>query len=683
MKFNPLFVVAPFVATLAACSGSSDYDFEAGEAARIEQLAVLNAPEAIFNPAESIVPFPNSLFFVPAGESPPDGTLDIPLAADADQSLGNPLVALNQSDGFSTVAPISTPVSESLDPASLVVGDSIRVFEVSTVQSIAVTGVLGEVVSPFMVASEVDGQLVLIPTVPLKPKTDYLVVLTNGILDMQGDGMEAGLVFNLLKGETPLADPAFEALRGATGTQLAAAQNAGIAPENVALSWVFRTQSTRDVLETVKNSSAPAPLNLGDSLANTATPGIGGMGKANIFVGSIAIPYYQTLVGEDGNPLPALNGFWTNVSGSVVGTIGGSGAPDYAPVAKGTEIVPVLMSVPNENSVTLGNMPANGWPVTVFQHGITRNRTDMLAIADAMADAGRVVIAMDMPMHGLTDLTNPFHSANAAIFGAHERTLDIDAVTQVDGVTTAPGPDGTIDSSGEHFYNPANLANSRDNLRQAVADLFVLTASLSSASVQGVQLDTSNLNFVGHSLGGIVGTTMLAFEPSYQSATIAMSGGGIAQLLANSETFGPTLDAGLAAAGVEVGSAAYNQFFVAAQTLVDSGDPINHAASVAAAGNTSIHFIEVIGDTVIPNAVATAPLSGTEPLARVLGLSQISESAASGGLVKFSAGNHGSILSPVASLAATVEMQIQMATFAATQGTQLPITNASVIQAVE
>ena len=169
----------------------------------------------------------------------------------------------------------------------------------------------------------------------------------------------------------------------------------------------------------------------------------------------------------------------------------------------------------------------------------------------------------------------------------------------------------------------------------------------------------------------------------YQAATLAMPGGGIAQLLANSQSFGPAINGGLAAAGIETGSAEYNQFLIAAQTLVDSGDPINHASTLAAAGNTNVHMIEVIGDAVIPNAVATAPLSGTDPLARMMGLTQAGASTSGSALVKFSAGDHGSILNPAASLAATVEMQTQMATFAATAGTVLPITDASVIQAVE
>ncbi|MFT6876278.1 MAG: pimeloyl-ACP methyl ester carboxylesterase [Granulosicoccus sp.] len=684
MKLHHLLVVAPLVGTLAACSSDSNYDFAASEADRVAQVAAASPPQALFSPDPSapVLPFPNSLFFTGSV----DGTLNIPVAATADQSLSNPQVALNQSDGFSTTAPIVTTVSEALAPASLIIGETIRIFEVNvnTDQEMAVTAELSKLL---MAAVESNGQLALIPSVPLKPKTDYLVVLTSGITDVDGRPLQPSLTYDLLKGNVELTNPSLEQLRGATGSQLLAAQGAGVDPATVALSWVFKTQSIREVLQATKDQSAPSALVLGDSTTTTAA--IGAQGKANIYVGALAVPYYLTSVGEDLNPVPALNGFWKNASDLVVGAVGGSGAPEYAPVATTTETIPVIMSVPNAASATGGNMPANGWPVTLFQHGINGNRSQMLAIADAMADVGRVVIAIDMPMHGITDVSNPFHADNTP-FAERERTFNIDIAvnplaegeTAVDGAPTL-GPDGKVDASGTHFINLQNLANLRDNLRQAVADLFVLAASVGSAQVADVQLDASNMTFIGHSLGGIVGGTMLSFETSYRAATLAMPGGGVARLLVNSESFGPRINSNLAAVGIATGSADYNSFLLAAQTLVDSGDPINHASTLAASGSIPIHMIEVIGDTVVPNNVATAPLSGTDPLARLLGLTQIDASAAGGALVKFSAGDHGSILSPAANLEAFIEMQMQTASFAATAGTQLPITDATVIQAVE
>ena len=53
-----------------------------------------------------------------------------------------------------------------------------------------------------------------------------------------------------------------------------------------------------------------------------------------------------------------------------------------------------------------GVRPPTGWPVAIFQHGLTRNRVDAVAIADAFASAGFVVVSIDLPLHGITP-TNP------------------------------------------------------------------------------------------------------------------------------------------------------------------------------------------------------------------------------------------------------------------------------------
>jgi len=54
----------------------------------------------------------------------------------------------------------------------------------------------------------------------------------------------------------------------------------------------------------------------------------------------------------------------------------------------------------------------------------------------------------------------------------------------------------------------------------------------------------------------------------------------------------------------------------------------------------------------------------------------------SGGLVRFTAGDHSSILIPSAAdtLDVTIEMQTETATFAASNGTSLPVANADVTQ---
>jgi pimeloyl-ACP methyl ester carboxylesterase len=242
------------------------------------------------------------------------------------------------------------------------------------------------------------------------------------------------------------------------------------------------------------------------------------------------------------------------------------------------------------------------------------------------------------------------------------------------------------------MINLGSLLTSRDNLRQGVADLFVLARTIPNIDLDGNgtgDLDASRVSFVGQSLGAIVGTSFLALEPTVNVGLLSVPGGGIARMLEASPTFGPTIRAGLAAgAGLQPGTPNYDSFFGATQQILDPVDPVNYGFASA---TNAIVLHEVVGnggsvlpDQVIPNSVAGAPLSGTEPLIRALGLPSLtaSTSAANGvrGAVRFTAGDHGSLLNPAASAAATAEMQGQMASLIASGGTQVQITNTTVIR---
>ena len=67
-----------------------------------------------------------------------------------------------------------------------------------------------------------------------------------------------------------------------------------------------------------------------------------------------------------------------------------------------------------------------------------------------------------------------------------------------------------------------------------------------------------------------------------------MPGGGVANLLRESQAFGPTINAGLAAKGLQPNTTLYEQFFRDAQTAVDAGDPLNYIAATVAARPCSL-----------------------------------------------------------------------------------------------
>jgi hypothetical protein len=233
------------------------------------------------------------------------------------------------------------------------------------------------------------------------------------------------------------------------------------------------------------------------------------------------------------------------------------------------------------------------------------------------------------------------------------------------------------------MINLGSLLTSRDNLRQGETDLSILAVSIPLISYDGdalPDLDGSTIQFVGSSMGSIMGTAFMAIEPTVTNAFLSVPAGGLARALEYSDTFGPRIRAGLEAAGQVPGTAAYEQYFLVFQTVIDSGDPINWSAEAARYNNIVLH--EVIGDTVLPNYVPTAPLSGTEPMIRAMGLTSYSTTQHNPAGLDL-AGRFvprsflGSLVSPAGAPEATADMQGQMSAFLATLGTTVVVTNES------
>lgn len=732
---------------LAACGGGSS-----NSPRTTPQVTIFNSNgspvtgiiTASFDPSNSVVPFPTNLLL--SGTT--DLTLNIPVPNPNDAS--NPKVALNALDGFGTLSPWSTRFSVAPNPATLLAGKTIRLFEVTlSGPGGGVTKVVRELQSPqeFVVAlSASDASqrtLAIVPTKPLTQLTSYMAVLLGdggtglvpaarlpSIADAAGNDITADTTYFLAKRISPicvngkstdalLADAqacGLEPLRQLVNSQEAAAQAVGVDRGRIVLSWVATTQSVTVALSAVNSivDGSPAPVTqlastgLDLSKINSSLPPI-----ANVYVGILQVPYYLN-VPTVSNPTAPLGGSWKAAPGAYVPPLNAVGLDPTSthitfanpiPVKNTTLALPVLMTVPNANSGH--SKPTAGWPIVIFQHGITRNRTDMFAIAGTLASQGYAAVAIDLPLHGITDPTNPFFhnqllsgSPAAALITA-ERTFDLDFSNNTTG---AAGPDNKIDSSGSYFINLTSLLTSRDNLRQGVADLLSLRRALATMNISGgtSDFDTSRVSYVGQSLGSIVGTDFMAVAQTpntyVQNAVLNVPGGGIANFLVASPAFGPRIIAGLGQVGVHPGTSDFDTFLAVTQTVIDSSDPINFAFATA---NKNLLLQEVVGDganglpdQVIPNSVIhapipgtslfiTAPLSGTEPLISALGLTPLTApgmQSATGirGVVRFTKGDHGSILDPTSSPATTVEMQTEMLSFLVSGGHAVQVTNTSV-----
>lgn len=374
------------------------------------------------------------------------------------------------------------------------------------------------------------------------------------------------------------------------------------------------------------------------------------------------------------------------------------------PFAKKTTdvTVPVIATVPNEN--VAGQQPANGWPVIIFQHGITTDRSASLPLATALATICAstsldcfATVAIDQPLHGVTpdgstvpvlqmvkDLSG--NTPSGASPSITERHFNFTADAQNNAAPMIG--DADFDQSGSLFINLSNFANSRDILRQGVLDMLNLNASLAAMEIDpdndpgtdnSITFDPNRVYFVGHSLGGVNGVPFVAVNnmvagagvnsalPSIQGAAFLNTGGGITKLLENSPAFAPDILQGLAAASSELeqGRSGLETYFRVLQGLLDSTDPVNFAKSLGSS-STDVLLTEIIGDAVVPNAADSdlfaqgplqltlangftinslpAPLAGTEPMAAQFGASKTADGTLPA-ISRFIAGSHSNPVS--------------------------------------
>ncbi|HEX5278293.1 MAG TPA: hypothetical protein VFW42_11585, partial [Fluviicoccus sp.] len=709
-----------------------------------------------------IIPFPFDALF--AGSATP--TLNIP-GADS-----NELVAqANQLDGFSTTASGFIDVFGFLDmdtvAANLVIvnlstGVILQPEVDFTVQSATYIDKTG------VALNRQRTRILIEPLKPLAASTTYLVGLKKGVKTVDGGNLYPSPMFRILASGTKIADqtdpllakytdPAKRAQLEALRSQIInpsvnlLATFGHVAADDLVLAYRFTTQSTTKTLDKVAAAATAQPIAVANTGLNTRTinPAAGLPAIADVYAGFTTVPSFQKTAGGDTHSTLPLTSFWAadatqpDLGAKHLGIIpcgayavgadvgGVTGAPSASttacfpiPKVQSVEKIPLLVTVPNAASGQA--KPAGGWPVVIFQHGITRNRTDLIAAAPALAQAGFVGVSIDLPLHGL-EPSSPLHGnalfagTLAAALMTGERTFDLDLINNTTG---APGKDDVTDGSGAHFINLVSPITSRDNLRQGASDLLYLSKSLANLDLDGdtvPDIDMSQVRFASISLGGVVGGVFLGADAGagkvVGAAAMSVTGGGIGKLLDASRYYGPIVAGGLEAATaakaaefqVHEGNENYETFLRMAQTLVDSGDPINYA--VSARTNHPTLLTELLNDGTVPNMAVAGPvstgqdrvqqtgyLSGTEPMAKIMGLTLVSPpvngstaarapilGANLGLWVQFNSGRHGSLIDPrpvsetptaaeqLEAYNVTVEMQKQMVSFLKSNGMCLPI----------
>jgi Pla-1/cef family extracellular lipase len=392
----------------------------------------------------------------------------------------------------------------------------------------------------------------------------------------------------------------------------------------------------------------------------------------------------------------------------------------------GTETLTVQFTVPDEAiiaslSVATGGAispitkPAGGWPVVLFQHGITGSKENVLAMSTALSLAGFASVAIDHPLHG-------------------EREFTLEG-GQVVGASTHSPTD---------FMNLQSLLTARDNSRQSIVDTMGLRLALNAIvdNTNSLDINVNDVHFIGQSLGAITGTAAVGLSNAslpdsmaslngmyhFNSAVLNVPAGGVSSFLLASPDFGPLIKGSLLAASSEAFvayltqyattnqipvseairpafkafeaslsvadlaaiNATFASFDFAAQTILDAADPINFGGLIAS--NTPSMVQLVVGggnnddgsvgltDQVNPVNVPNAPLAGGNALANIImGLPAVSSTSQGSGAVRFNAGEHQSLLFPTPSMATMTEMQKQAVGFFATDGQTIVISDPSVV----
>ena len=532
------------------------------------------------NPAD--IPIPNDLL-----RSPTTGQLSLPLP-------GEPFDSANSLFGFSTSAPIVIPFAGTLDEASIHQG-SVIVINTTTFQPVP----LG-----FQVLTNPqtgDSTVFALPLVPMQGGTQHIAIVTNAAIGMpSGQPVDSVSLMNLLKGTTPFLDangnstvsafdddtaerlePLRQLYQGIWG---AAEQVTGLSRLDIPMAFAFTTQpmfQTLPVLRARAQQENPTPTILlpvatpeavDAFFANAGLSFVPHDAIGSMFYGSFNAPRYLT------HPL-----------------IGNFPAEGEALEEAGRDDITFWAVLPRGAT---GPVPA-----IIFQHGLTRSKDDMLAMANGACANGVGVIGIDVVLHG-------------------DRTADL--INNETGVyETRRGSRSLWFELFEYRISPRMA---RDNGRQTLADQFMLARMLTSGATDftgdGVpEFAPFGITYIGTSLGGLLGTGFVAYEPNVTLANLNVPGGRIGSLVPNSASISVAVNAGLAANGIQPGTPDYALFFLIFQTVMDPADPFNiapHVLSGALSGNVpnTVLVQEMQNDLVVPN-------SATADLVRALGVPQV------------------------------------------------------------
>jgi Pla-1/cef family extracellular lipase len=525
----------------------------------------------IFDPANAIISVPNDLLF----SGTLDGTLNLPVEDPLNGS--DPLVALSALDGWSTVNPftidIDFPAGTSLSGNSVSNPASVRIFEAlmggdigcEVVPLGAACLVVSELTFGVDFISQKSGaSIVVIPLIPLKGKTSYILALTNNLQDDSGKAIAGSGTYESVRqniNEYPLASDAQRGLQAIINSYENAIVAAGAVHDSLIYTMVMTTQSTTDVLFTAKallaaplaQGGIPPVISVTDTTISVAQAfAMQGLvlpanlqalySTANLWSGSVTLPYYLGVPTPE-NPMAPINDWWRSLCDSGA-MLAGLAAENPAAIpagplsesdgvciavsesaglsAPGLRDLSSVMELDTERNLTkFSPVPA---PKAMMPLDVQLTTPDISPTTDAVRASFGLPVLTSIPpggwpivmlQHGITSKKEDMLAMTGILSTIGFATIAIDHPLHGSRGFDITGPDNIPDGiddinassvSADQYMNLASLLTTRDNLRQSTVDMLGLRLSLSTIP----NVNGTNVHFLGHSLGAITGINFLA-----------------------------------------------------------------------------------------------------------------------------------------------------------------------------
>jgi hypothetical protein len=474
----------------------------------------------------------------------------------------------------------------------------------------------------------------------LDQHTRYLLVVTGGVRDLQGNSVRAEEGLRRLQQE-PSVWPGRDVERQRYGKALQAAVQVARAatahtPLIVGLS-LFTTQSATSTLEKVRahiKTATPAPADflLGADGSRTVFPlgGLAGIAFNRQIGNSLftVVPVPTAALGIIPGAVGTVAfGRYVSPNYEAAGAyIPATGTRTGRPAVQGTSDVYFTLFLP------AGPRPAGGWPVAIFGHGFGDNKNSSPYVVGAsLATGGIATVAINVVGHGggaLGTLTVARTAGTPVTLSAGGRGFDQNGDTLIDA------------TEGSSAAPPRTIIGTRDGLRQTVVDLMQLVREIEvGMDVDGdslADLDPSRIYYFGQSFGGIYGTKFLAVEPNVKAGVPNVGGGAISEL-SRLGSFRPLVAAALAArvppllnlpggfdeniplrdlpavVNTVAGATAIQEVLEHTEWVSQSGNPVAYAphlqeSPLRGVPAKSILFQFAKGDQTVPNPTSSAIL---------------------------------------------------------------------------